>query len=364
MTKFTFPILWLLIFLLSPANLTSVTLPTKAPNQSAPSQAPSKDTHSSTSPILEDVTEESGIDFVHFNGMTGEFFLPEITGSGGGFIDYDNDGDLDLYLVQGAILGQGKKLADAIFPWRGTGLPRDRLYRNDLVIGTDGRQLLRFTDVTSQSRIAATGYGMGVATGDFNNDTWTDLYVTNLGSNQMMRNNGDGTFTDVTDETATDDSRWSTSAVFLDYDRDGWLDLFVTNYVDFALGKKRDCYASSSAPDYCGPDAYDPSADRLFHNKGNGTFEDVSLSSGIRGALGAGLGVIAADFNSDGWTDIYVANDGDPNQLWINQKSSTFRDEALLAGVALNRMGQAEAGMEWTPVISTATEMKTFLSPT
>ena len=285
------------------------------------------------------------MDFVHFNGMTGELLLPEMIGSGGAVLDYDNDGDLDLYLVQGAILRPGKKLSEAIFPWQGATPPQDRLYRNDLVVHPDGRRSLRFTDVTRQSGIAATGYGFGVATGDFNNDGWMDLYVTNLHSNQMFRNNGNGTFTDVTQKAGTDDVRWSTSAAFIDYDRDGWLDLFVANYVKFSVDENVNCYADSSAPDYCGPDAYDPLPDRLFHNSGDGTFTDVSISSGIYRAFGAGFGVVTADLDGDGWMDIYVANDGDPNQLWINQRDGTFREKALLAGVALNRMGQAEAGM-------------------
>ena len=294
-----------------------------------------------SSPIFRDATTESGIDFVHFNGITGEFFLPEITGSGGALFDYDNDGDLDLYLVQGAKLLSRPNPPG--FAWRRDGPPRDQLYRNDLKGAGGGA--LHFTDVTRQSGIVALGYGMGVATADFNNDGWTDLYVTNLGSNQMLRNNGDGTFTDVTKQAGTDDPRWSSSATFLDYDKDGLPDLFVAGYVEFSSDMKRECYANTSARDYCGPDAYDAIVDRLFHNRGDGTFEDVTRTAGIRAAFGAGLGVIAADFNADGWTDIYVANDGDPNQLWINRGGRSFEDEALLAGVALNHSGSAEASM-------------------
>ena len=295
-----------------------------------------------SSQILVDATKESGIEFVHFNGTTGEFFLPEITGAGGALFDYDNDGDLDLYLVQGAKLLSRPNPSG--FTWQGDEPPRDRLYRNDLK-GSDSDGTLRFSDVTEASEIASLGYGMGAATGDFNNDGWTDLYVTNVGSNQMLRNNGDGTFHDVTKRSGTDDPRWSTSATFFDYDRDGRLDLYVANYVGFSADMKRECFANTSARDYCGPDAYDPAADRLFHNEGDGTFNDVTVSSGIRAASGAGLGVVAVDLNADGWTDIYVANDGDPNQLWINQKNGTFEDEALLAGVALNHEGRAEASM-------------------
>lgn len=294
-------------------------------------------------PVFADVTESSGIDFVHFSGAAGDYTLAEITGAGGALFDFDNDGDLDLYLVQGAPLKPKPDTptgADA-----GLARPRDRLFRNDLENTVDGPRV-RFVDVTQQSGIQSFGYGMGVATGDFNNDGWVDLYVTNLGSNLLLRNNGDSTFTDVTSAAAADDPRWSTSATFFDYDRDGWLDLFVTNYVDFTSDEKRECFSASSARDYCGPDAYNPVPDRLLHNRGDGTFEDVTLSSGVSTAFGAGLGVVAADFNGDGWTDVYVANDGDPNQLWINQAGSgRFEETALLAGVALNRVGQAEAGM-------------------
>ena len=299
-------------------------------------------TSAPSSQILVDATQESGIAFVHFNGTTGEFFLPEITGAGGALFDYDNDGDLDLYLVQGAKLLTRPNPPG--FAWQGDGPPRDRLYRNDLEGSGSGR-LLHFSDVTEESEIASLSYGMGVATGDFNNDGWTDLYVTNVGPNQMLRNNGDGTFSDVIKRAGTDDPHWSTSATFFDYDRDGWLDLYVTNYVDFSADMKRECFSNTSARDYCGPDAYDPLVDRLFHNEGDGTFKDVTVSSGIRATFGAGLGVVAVDLNADGWTDIYVANDGDPNQLWINQKDGTFQDEALLAGVALNHEGRAEASM-------------------
>jgi hypothetical protein len=290
-----------------------------------------------------DVTSSSGIAFTHFNGQTGDFLLPEITGSGGALFDYDNDGDLDLYLVQGAELRPGQTLPG--FEWQGQTRPRDRFFRNDFETRLGGGEI-RFTDVTSQSGIEGFGYGMGVATGDIDNDGWVDLYVTNLGSNRLLRNDGDGTFSDITKSSGTDDPRWSTSAVFLDYDRDGRLDLFIANYVDFSIEMKRECFAKSSARDYCGPDAYDATPDRLLRNRGDGTFEDVTSALGIDTAFGAGLGAIAADLNSDGWVDIYVANDGDPNILWINPRGKgRFQDEALLAGVALNQAGRAEAGM-------------------
>jgi predicted nucleotidyltransferase len=292
--------------------------------------------------IFVDVATSAGIEFTHFNGMTGNFTIAEITGQGAGVVDFDGDGDLDIYLVQGQLLG--KSMSEAVFPWRGPEPPKDRLYRNDLTVGSDGSRRLRFTDVTAASGIDAEGYGMGVATGDYDNDGDVDLYITNLGSNQLYRNRGDGTFEEVTAKAGVDDPRWSTCAAFVDYDRDGDLDLFVSNYVDFETAPTRECYAASSARDFCGPDAYNPVPDRLFRNRGDGSFEDVTIAAGIK-EYGAGFGVVTADYNLDGWIDIYVANDGDPNQLWINNGDGTFRNEALWAGAAINSEGAAEASM-------------------
>jgi hypothetical protein len=290
------------------------------------------------------VSRTVGLDFVHFNGMSGACYLPEMTGQGGAFVDYDNDGDLDVYLVQGAMLGADKTLADALFPPR-EAQPRDRLFRNDLTVSADGARTLRFVDVTDAAGIRVDDYGMGVATGDFDNDGWMDLYVTNFGPNRMLRNDGDGTFTEVSDETGTADPSRSTSAAFVDYDRDGWLDLYVANYVAYSLERNVLCYARSSRRDYCGPLAFAPSRDRLFHNRRDGTFEDVTgkVLAGYR--PGPGLGVVSADFNGDGWVDLYVANDGAPNQLWLNQQGRSFREDALFAGAGVNRDGQPEASM-------------------
>jgi hypothetical protein len=285
-------------------------------------------------PAFVDVTADSGLDFVHTNGATGELLLPEVIGSGGALFDYDNDGDLDLFAVQGAPLRPAAHAAATA--------PTSRLYRNDR--GRDGAGL-HFTDVTARSGLGAVGYGMGAATGDFDNDGWIDLYVTYLGSNRLFRNRGDGTFADVTAASGADDPRWSTSAAFVDYDRDGWLDLFVVNYVDFDVTMKRGCFAPSSARDYCNPAVYGPSSATLFHNNRDGTLSDVSEQMGISRAHARGLGIVADDLNGDGWTDVYVANDGDPNQLWINGRGAAFRDEGLLAGVAVNRTGQAQGGM-------------------
>ena len=277
--------------------------------------------------------------------MSGNYYYPEMIGPGGALFDYDNDGDLDVFLVQGSMLGPGKSLADALFPPRPPLPVKSRLYRNDLKADANGRPTLGFTDATDQSRIDARGHGMGVAAGDFDNDGWVDLYITNFGPNQMWRNEGDGTFANVTEKTGTDDQRWSISAAFLDFNRDGWLDLYVANYVNFSFTNVEKCSSYSGAVDYCGPLNFDPVPERLFRNRGDGTFEDVSATSRIASEYNGALGVSCADFNGDGWIDIYVANDGRVNHLWINQRDGTFRNEGMLAGTALNQHGMAESSM-------------------
>jgi hypothetical protein len=295
--------------------------------------------------IFIDVAEKTGLDFVHFNGMSGELYMFEIFGPGAALFDYDNDGDLDAYLVQGNMLGPGKDESDATVPPPGPLPLTDRLYRNDLTVRPDGTRDVRFTDVTGQSGLRATGYGMGVAAGDYDNDGWTDLYVTNWGANQMLRNGGDGTFTDVTELTRTSDGAWGTSAAFVDYDGDGWLDLYVANYLENDYRTHKVCKGPTGGSDYCGPKDHTGQADRLYRNLGDGTFEDVSEASGIGAVAGKGLGVVTADVDGDGRSDIYVANDGMENFLWRNRGDGTFRDEALLAGCALDGKGLPEAGM-------------------
>lgn len=293
-----------------------------------------------------DRAKEAGIDFVHFNGMSGGFFISEIMGAGGALFDFDNDGDLDIYLVQGQMLGPGKTLDDALFAPQAPLPLTDRLYRNDLVVRADGTRTLRFTDVTKGSGLVGRSYGMGVATGDFDNDGRVDLYRTALGPNQLFRNNGDGTFSDVSDRTGTSDPRWSVSASFVDIDRDGWLDLYVGNYLDHRVDRADPkCFTRTGERDYCGPRSYTPLPDRLYRNRRDGTFVDVTAEALVAREYGPALGVVAADFNADRWADIYVANDGEPNVLWINQRNGRFRNTALLAGAALNSVGSAQGSM-------------------
>lgn len=271
--------------------------------------------------------------------MSGEYYFCETVGPGLALVDYDLDGDLDLYLVQGAMLGD-KSIEAAVGP-PPDGPLTDRLLRNELVETGE----LRFTDATDAAGISITAYGMGVAVGDYDGDGDPDLYVTNFGPNVLLRNEGDGTFTDVTASSGTGDERWSTSAAFLDFDRDGHLDLFVCNYVRFTVANNKECYSETSARDYCGPLSFPPYPDRLYRNRGDGTFEDITTSSQIALEYGSGLGVVCADFDEDGWVDIFVSNDALPNQYWLNQRDGTFVNDALLAGCAYNKEGAAEASM-------------------
>jgi hypothetical protein len=303
------------------------------------------DNPSANTEIFEDRAEQLGVDFVHFAGVSGEFYIVEISGPGCGMLDYDNDGDLDLYLIQGTMLGPDKTVADAIAPPQ-EGYPlRDRLYRNDLVVKPDGTRALKFTDVTEESKIRAKGYGVGIAVADYDNDGWADLFLTNFGPNQLWRNRGDGTFEEVIRTAGIDDPRWNSGATFVDFDRDGWLDLFVGCYLDFSYENHKMCRLPSGIPGYCAPESYAAVSNRLYRNRGDGTFEDWSLKGGIQHELGKALGVMAADFNLDGWMDIYVANDMLPNHMWINQKDGTFINDGLFGGTAVNADGRNESSM-------------------
>jgi hypothetical protein len=290
---------------------------------------------------FEEVAGATGLTFMHFNGAAGAYYQPEVFGPGVALFDYDDDGDLDVYLPQATMLDPAQSPATALFPLPAGQPAGDRLFRNELVPGG----VLRFSDVTAAAGLGHAGYAQGVATGDFDNDGHTDLYVTGFGSNVLYRNDGDGTYTDVTAQAGVDEPRWSTSAAFLDYDRDGDLDLFVANYVAFTVAGNKQCTDADGTLDYCGPQSYAKVRDRLFRNDGAARFTDVSDAAGLGAAFGPGLGVTCADFNGDGWQDIYVANDGDDNQLWINRQDGTFENTALMAGVAINAYGKPEASM-------------------
>ncbi len=291
--------------------------------------------------LFVDRAAETGLDFVHFNGMTGGFYQPEMMGPGAGLFDYDNDGDLDVYLAQGEVLGDGTPL----MPLPDGQSPGDRLYRNDLDVRADGTRTLRFTDVTEQSGVPAGGYGMGVAAGDFDNDGWVDLYLTRFGPNRMLRNRGDGTFADVSAATGTGEPSWGVPATFLDFDRDGWLDLFVGNYLHYTLDTHTQCYNRAGPPDYCPPEVSPPAPSRLYRNRGDGTFADVTSEAGLGREFGPALGAASADFDNDGWIDLFVANDQQENQLWVNRGGGGFVNLALLRGVALGAAGDAKADM-------------------
>jgi hypothetical protein len=290
---------------------------------------------------------DAGLDFVHNNGMSGEFYYAEIMAPGIGLIDYDNDGDLDVFLVQGSKLGAGRSPGSGLASLAGSSRLEGRLYRNDLDVRPDGTRTLRFTDVTAASGIAARGYGMGVAAADFNNDGCVDLLITNLGPNQLYRNNCDGSFTDVSAALgpAPAGPTWSVSASFFDYDRDGWLDLFIGHYVTYSVAMNIRCFLPSGGPNYCPPQVYRAQPSTLYHNNRDGTFSDVTAAAGMATEFGPTLGVSTADFNGDGWIDIYVANDGQPNQLWINQRNGTFKNTALLSGTAVGEAGTAKSSM-------------------
>ena len=278
---------------------------------------------------FEEVAEAAGLRFVHVNGMTGDRWLAEIVGAGAAALDFDDDGRVDLWLVQGGPLAG-----------RTGELPGDRLFRNV----SDG-DALRFEDITNASGVRATGYGMGIATGDIDNDGDLDVFLANYGPNQLFENVGGGKFRDITASAGVAGDEWSVGASFADIDDDGLADLFVGNYLHFTLANHKDCRDLASRLSYCAPSAYRPVADRLYHNMGDKRFEDISTTAGITSAYGGALGVVAEDFDNDGRTDFYVANDGVENQLWLNQGNARFVDEALFAGVALNGNGAAEASM-------------------
>ena len=274
-----------------------------------------------------DEAARRGVDFTYASGYREKPLLPEIVGGGVALVDVDSDGDLDIYFTQGGRHLGGDRAGER---------PGNALFRNR----GDG-----FFDRAHGSGAEDAGYGMGVAAGDYDGDGDEDLYVTNLGANALLRNDGEGRFENVAAAAGVDDAGFGTAAVFFDADVDGDLDLFLVNYLVWNLATEKDCFARG-APTYCAPTAYDaPAMDRLYRNDGDGTFTDVSADAGLGAAFGNGLGALAEDFNGDGLPDIFVANDRMLDQLWINQGGLRFRDEALARGCAVDASGIAKAGM-------------------
>ena len=273
-----------------------------------------------------DVSAQAGIHFKHNSGAFGKKYLPETLGTGCAFLDYDNDGWQDILLVN-----------SMDWPEHKTGKSFLALYHNN----QDGT----FTDVTRQAGLAVEMYGIGVAVGDYDNDGNDDIYITCQGPNHLFRNLGGGKFADVTAKAGVGDPGFSTSAVWFDYDNDGKLDLFVANYVDWSVEKDQLCSLDGKNKSYCTPQTYKGQSPTLYHNKGNGTFENVTQRAGLNDPSCKSLGVALLDYNGDGWMDLFVANDTEPNKLYKNNGNGTFTDEAVTAGVAFSEAGTARAGM-------------------
>jgi enediyne biosynthesis protein E4 len=278
------------------------------------------------SPGFVDVTKDAGIRFVHENGAFGKKYLPETMGSGGAFLDVDNDGWQDILLING-------------MPWPGR--PETRavmaLYRNN----QDGT----FIDVTERAGLAVPLYGIGVAAADYDNDGRVDIYVTALGRNRLFRNLGGLKFADVTATAKVGSAGFSTSAAWLDYDRDGRLDLAVAHYVEWTIESDRFCSLDGKTKSYCTPEAYKGQSLALYRNRGDGTFDDTTTRAGVKDLSSKGMGLALLDYNADGWIDLFVANDTQPNRLYENKRNGTFVDIAVAAGVAFNEAGKARAGM-------------------
>jgi hypothetical protein len=275
-----------------------------------------------------DVTRQAGLLFSHQNGAFGRKYLPETLGAGVAFLDYDNDGDQDVLLVNGTV-----------WPGRTQGAPTySRLYRND----GNGK----FSDVTKAAGLAIELYGMGVAAGDFDNDGWEDVLLTAVGQNRLFRNTGHGTFADVTDKAGLGNrAGFSTSALWFDYDRDGWLDLLVCNYVKWTPDTDVPCSADGKQRSYCTPEAYRGATAWLFRNQHDGTFEDVTAKALLFDATSKSLGVTLIDYDLDVWPDLFIANDTQPNKLYRNNGDGTFTELGLKAGLAFSEEGRARAGM-------------------
>jgi hypothetical protein len=280
---------------------------------------------------FEDVTERMGLHFHHNPGPVGDYFMPQQVGSGAALFDFNKDGRLDIYLLQNG--GPNSQSHNQLYKQEAGG---------------------RFRDVSAGSGLDIAGHNMGVAVGDVNDDGWPDVLVTQYGGVKLFINNGNGTFTETSKQAGLESSLWGTSACFFDYDRDGWLDLVIVNYV--AFDPHIPCTSADGGRDYCPPKPFKGSVSKLFHNLGAAApsasnrpprvrFKDVTEASGLARKPGPGLGVVCADFDGDGWIDILIANDGEPNHLWINQTDGTFKEEGYIRGVGCNIIGQSEANM-------------------
>ena len=289
-------------------------------------QAP-KNPAGGSSITFRDITQQAGIHFVHNNGAFGKKYLPETMGPGVAFIDYDNDGWPDIFLVNG-------------MDWPGhvSKHSTPKLYHNN----HDGT----FTDVTYKAGLDIEIFGMGVAVGDYDNDGYDDLFVTAMGQNHLFHNNGNGTFTDVTQESGMlGPKEFSSSAAWVDYDKDGKLDLVVANYVQWSIEGDLYCTLDGKSKSYCTPESYKGTAVRLWHNRGDGTFEDVTKKAGLGDPTSKTLGIAILDYDNDGWPDLLLSNDTQPNKLYRNNGNGTFTEKAVLAGVAFSEDGVARAGM-------------------
>ncbi len=276
---------------------------------------------------FEDITRAAGIHFAHNNGAFGKKWLPETMGPGVAFIDYDNDGWQDVLVVNGSD-----------FPGHVQRHTTLALYHNN----HDGT----FNDVTRKAGLAVEMFGMGVAIGDYDNDGYDDIFVTALGQNHLFHNNGNGTFTDVTKQAGLwGPNEFSTSAAWVDYDRDGHLDLVVANYVQWSPETDIYCSLDGKTKSYCTPESYKGTSVRLWHNRGNGTFEDATAKAGLLDTSSKSLGIATLDANQDGWPDLLISNDTQPNKLYVNNGNGTFTEKGVAAGIAYSEDGIARAGM-------------------